>query len=751
MDFAYLFNILLRRKWLILSVVLLSSVATWFLIGKLPPVFKAKTIITTGIIDYKGVSLQKDNPFIQKFQIESSFNGLIEKMKSRTTIQLLTNRLLLHDLILADGVNVKPFREPDPDESGLTQADIDKFALKLKTNNPPDSSLKLDKVAEHFNNKIAEAYKYDYESLMKKFEVNRIGETDYLSIEFESESPELSYFVVKTFFEEFYQLHEDDLSYKENVALKFHAEQVANRKKDLDSKIEEINMYKKQNGLVDVSYQRENVVSHLRDLETKREEHRQAIPALESSIAILNSQILKYNREGAGGFAATVFFGDDFRRLSEEIKQLQDKLIDQVANGLKNTAALEAKIEDLQRQQSELINKSPAFASKAQRERLSDQVQGWIKDQLEKQLELEFARASVRSFDEEIARLQGRASKLLTDDNHLNTLIAEQDRLQKEYLRATEELDKAKLYAEGTENPLSVIEPVEMPDEPEPSHRPVFAAFAGVASGTLTSIILFLLAFIDSSLQSPFQFQRITQLPLLGYANRVRVKNLNLQHLFSLTQSKNELEIFKENIRKLRTAIENSGAKSFLFVSPKEQEGKSFLIVLLAYALSLNGKRILIIDTNFKNNTLSNFKTKSFIEISTEPSPGGIMGNLQTNRKQLPSPSGMEDNSDPHLKNIDIVGNKGGSQSPSEVLAGKDFGKVIQHYATKYDFIFLEAAAMNTYSDARELLPFVEKVIAIFSSQVPVGSADKDTIQFLKKLDGQILGGILNNVDLKNL
>ena len=47
------------------------------------------------------------------------------------------------------------------------------------------------------------------------------------------------------------------------------------------------------------------------------------------------------------------------------------------------------------------------------------------------------------------------------------------------------------------------------------------------------------------------------------------------------------------------TAIENSGAKSFLFISPKEGEGKSFLIVLLAYALSLNNRKVLIIDTNF--------------------------------------------------------------------------------------------------------------------------------------------------------
>jgi Mrp family chromosome partitioning ATPase len=370
-------------------------------------------------------------------------------------------------------------------------------------------------------------------------------------------------------------------------------------------------------------------------------------------------------------------------------------------------------------------------------------------ESMDKQMELEFAKSAVRSFDAEIALQQGRAGKLIADDNYLSTLEAEKERLEKEYLRATEEYDKAKLFAEGTENPLSVSEPAELPDEPEPSHRAVFSAFAGVASGTLASIVFFLLAFVDSSLQSPTQFQRVTRLPLIGYVNKVKVRSLNLQNLFSYTQKESELEVFKENIRKLRTALESSKAKNFLFVSPKEQEGKSFLIVMLAYALSLNNKRILIIDTNFKNNTLSDFKTKSFIEITTDPGPGTLRG-LSTGMKELPPPSGAE-YADPQLKNIDIVGNKGGSQSPSEVLAGKDFKSVLENYGKKYDFIFLEAAAMNKFSDARELIPYAEKIIAVFSTQVPIASADKDTIDFLRNMNGKMLGGILNNVDLKNL
>ncbi|MEK7256705.1 MAG: Wzz/FepE/Etk N-terminal domain-containing protein, partial [Bacteroidota bacterium] len=313
MDFSYLANILLRRKWLLLSVVLVSSIATWFLVGKLPPVYKAKTVISTGIIDYKGVSLQKDNPFIQQFQIESSFNGLIEKMKSRSSVKTLTDKLLQHDL---DPVN-QPFRLPDAEEAGLTQSEFDNLALTLKTSNPDTGSLAQPPV-ETYSNKLPEAYEYDYESLLKKLDIKRIGETDYLSVEFESESPELSFFAVNAFIQAFFDQHEIDLSQEEKTSVAFHTKQVTEKKKELDSKIEEINNYKRANGLVDVMTQRESVIGHLKDLELKKEEASQEIEGLQRAIPVLEAKIQEYTKYMGNDYASNLYLSEDFNQLSKE-------------------------------------------------------------------------------------------------------------------------------------------------------------------------------------------------------------------------------------------------------------------------------------------------------------------------------------------------------------------------------------------------------------------------------------------------
>ncbi len=747
MDLGYLINILLKRKWLLLSVILISSISTFLLIGRLPYAYKSKAVISTGIIDYKGVSLQLDNPFIQQFQIESSFNSLIEKMKSRTSIKLLTDTLLIHDVEAEKLVSGKPFRTSDFVKVEMTDAERDKAVLKLKASFN-DSLLNTKPSPEHYNNLLAEGYGYDFESLWKKLDIKRIGETDYLSVEFESENPELSFFVVDVFLKKFFEAHGTDLSAKENKTLDFATKQYEARRAESDSITTLIDDYKKRNNLVDATSQREGVVSHIKDLELKLEESRLQIPALKANIASLEKQIMKLGRGIGDDFSNSILYRGDVNELDSRIKALQVKRVEEFANG-RNTDAIDKKIESLRKEQADNIQRTVPVSTK-HKDKLDDQNIQMVQDKVQKQLDLELAEASYTSYQREITRLQSKANLLTVNDNELASLIEEKDRIDKEYTTARDKYELAKSITEGSENPLTIIEAAEFPFQAESKHRAVFAVFAGIAGGSIASIILFLLAFVDSSLQSPSQFQRITKLPLVGHVNKVKVRDMNLNNLFLSFQARPELEVFKENIRKIRTAIEGSGAKCILFTSPKPQEGKSFLVVMLAYALSLNDKKILIIDTNFKNNTLSGYKTKSFIEITTDGPKVKDGQAMESGYGHLMNPETAGTN-DSNLQSIDIVANKGGSQSPAEVLAGKNFKKVIEQYSKKYDFIFMEAAAMNKFSDARELLPFADKAIVVMSAESPIGNEDKDTLDFLRGMNGKMLGGILNMVDPKSI
>ena len=104
-----------------------------------------------------------------------------------------------------------------------------------------------------------------------------------------------------------------------------------------------------------------------------------------------------------------------------------------------------------------------------------------------------------------------------------------------------------------------------------------------------------------------------------------------------------------------------------------------------------------------------------------------------------------------NLENVDIIGNKGSYQSPSEVFAGKDFDKFLEGLEEHYDYIFFESASMNNYSDTKELTQYVDKVIAVFGAENDIKTIDKESIDYLSNLGNKFMGAILNKMDLRNL
>ncbi|GAB4261016.1 MAG: hypothetical protein Kow0027_28540 [Saprospiraceae bacterium] len=745
MDLWYLFNILWRKRWLIVLVTVLTAASTWIFLGSKAESYKARAVISTGIIEYKGLTLQKEGSFVQQFQIESSFNNLIEQMKSRSTLNLLTQRLLEHDLGV-DNAAEPPFRQPDPGEFPFPQSEIDSIVQKLKTN-------LSDSINEPLTNqpppsqKLAEAFGYDYQTLSEDLKIQRVGESDLVSVEYEAENPRLAHFVVKTFVEEFFKLYEEDIFYEENVALKFHEEQLKKRRAELDSIVQLINDYKKQNDLIDPNAQRGSIVSHLKELESDLEDQRKTATALKAQIDILNRKVQQYTRYTGDDYADQLFLSEDFNRIDQQIKSLQDKIIERKAHGNRNTRDLESQIDELRRKQANYIAQGVPLNSEL-RQRVNEQVRSWIMETVEKKLDLELANAAIDSYEAEIQRQRQKFDKLLQDDSYLAGLQEEKDRVEKEYLRVRSDYDATRLRAEGLKNPLALVEPVEFPYEPEPSKRALFTLFAGVAGGTLTAVLLFLLAFIDNTLQNAWRFSQIVGLPLIGQVPKVHEPVLELHQLFAKEMPEKELEMLKESVRKLRSAIENQGVHQVLFTSLKEGEGKTFLTLMTAYALALKEKKVLVLDTNFRNNDLSAYKDQNTLLLKTNESlPLWKRIKRTLKGKAAGHTVGWQD---PVLKNIHFIGNKGGDKSPSEVFANRDFAAILKQYRKHYDYVLMESASVNDYSDAGELLPYVEKVVAVFSAEKSIGLNDKDALDWMKQMDGKLLGCVLNMVERNN-
>lgn len=744
MDIAYLIRILARRKWLIFSVMLSAAAAMYFLIGRKPEQYRASVILSTGIVNYKGINSSGDDAFVQQFQIENAFSNLIEFVQSRSTIKLLTIRMLKHDLSADGGSNPEPaFRQPNQKLSQFTPEEAQKLlaeinAVNLDTINDPSFSQQFDYLLD----KVARAYGYDHDAIHRTLEVKRKGETDYLTIDFVSEDARLSQFLANTYVSQFMAYYQNLRQRENKNKVDFYGQLVAQKQAQIDTIEEKIYLYRRQKGLATFNKQAEDLVNQISQLRIQRQRAEAKRNASEKSVDRLDSYI--DDKQSLYSDETRDRVVDKYAVL--DLKEKVDKLKQDLLKAGGKNPKLEKDLADAEAEYATALRNSSRSIARAR----DKQREEGIKDDLYRtkvdvDLEGIDATQSVAELNSQIGYLENRLREFVGDDQTISNMTIEQNRATEEFTKLNDKLNEAKLAYQTNENPLNIIENAQFPEWPEGNRQTLLSVFAGIVAATLTIIVLFLLAFFDSSIQSPQMFRRYTNdLPLLGAVNTVKLKNLDLKQVFSTNGEMPQYKEFRENLRKLRTLVLQSSGKVFLFVSTKPGEGKSFAMNALAHSLAANQKRVLLLDTNFKSASLSRF--------ADEPSPNSALLNRALREHGLTDVFQLKNNSAGFsLQNVDVLGNTGRHQSPLEMMNGTAFRNFLADLGESYDYIFMEAAAMNVYSDARELAPFADKVIAIFNAGSTIKSIDQESIAYLQGMDGKFAGSVLTEVDLKNI
>ena len=199
--------------------------------------------------------------------------------------------------------------------------------------------------------------------------------------------------------------------------------------------------------------------------------------------------------------------------------------------------------------------------------------------------------------------------------------------------------------------------------------------------------------------------------------------------------------LYKNNIRKLRYELLKSPNKIFLITSTQKQAGKTTVIESLAASLLLNKKKILILDLNFGNNTI----TQKHIPTVLIQDIGEVLKyDISLKDQQLLQNTVSIDG-------LHIIGCREGNFTPSEALYNIDLTRFLKLLKDEFDFILIEGAALNDFADSRELAVYAEEVFTVFSASSPVSQEDNKSIQFIDALGGKNRGAILNNVQLENI
>ncbi len=736
MDFGYIFKILLRGKWLILTAIIVPAIAAFLYVNTLEKTYKSEALISTGILGTSGLNPEMERQYIQNDLIKMNFSTFVTKMQSESTLRLLSFKLLLHELTGTE----EPFRKLENEVASEIQNINIQRLLKLieqKIENYDGSMMEIGIEKDYRD--VSEAFKYDIESIKDNLTVYRSGDTDFLGLSFQSENPFLSAYTVNQLCKTFLDVnrYDQEKEYVENF--EFAQEQAVSSRAKLDSLKFTLSAYKEKHNILDLDKEATELITQIAIIEQETNLTVKDIPSLEEQMGVIKSHIEESDGDKMRDRVNKIAGNDDLVYVKEQIRLRNEEYI------ITKDPAIKSEIAMLEAQRNEMLTKysktesSESFAS-------GDISEDLAKERLINELSLIDKKRSADVLNRILTKYNARASSLVKHITFISRFTDEISLAQEAYEGAKSKQTTTKTQLDKAYFPLKINQEAHAANKAESNHKMLITAFSGVVGGAFASMLLLMLAFLDTSLNNSHQFEKFTDLNLLGTLNELKEKNIDLKELFGAELNNKGLEVFKESIRGLRYEVEKSSGTSFLFTSTKEQEGKTFVIIMLAHALTLKGRKVLIIDTNFKNNSL----TRIFDEDSNQNKlTTRLIGEANLDSEfEAKNASGTGQFK---LDNVDILGNRGGMSSPSEIFAGKEFRKLLADFENNYDYIFLEGPSLNKYADSKELTEYVDKVITVFSAESNISDSDRKSIKYLQNLNGKLMGAVLNKLELINL
>lgn len=737
MDLLVLAKVLWRKAWIIISIPLIAALAAFLFTIDFADTYISTAQISTGFTLNDQVQITEEKFNMRDADVK--FSNLMNSMKSGLSVNLMSYRLLLHDL---DPKQV-PFHRPDPQVFRPSEKEIALVRKFVQRKLDEISPLAASDPEFDLIRKFLEAYRYSYNDVSDQLVIDRIPNTDFIQIEFGSDKPALSAMAVNAFCDEFIRYYKGLKSERSGESVEFLKQLADNKKQELDAKLETQKQFTSSTGIYNEGESSVRL-SQLAALESQRDITKSNLHRLNLTIQRINEDIARI------GAPVVTNNNERILDLRNQINRLNERYITGGSRDKKLLDSLNILREEMRIQQD---NSSRQGASVPAGYTVAD-LKIKLKDA---EIEYEVERSNLSLIDSKISNLQYSVSGSASKEARLMAIQKEVDLATQEYAHAVERYNTAKNKMLGSVTLRQVLTAVP-PVSPESSKRWLIIGLAAFTSMGLCIFVIITLELLDGSIRTAERFKRMVGLPLAGAVNRIDSRNFNIRTYFNQPNGTEETEMFKSLLRKFRHEIESLNGKVFLFTSPKKRDGKTFIMFSLAYVLSLIDKRVLIVDTNFKNNSLSQILGRNQGDLKVlDSKKNKLLVGAQTqegaNRSQEFEPENSYDLINPtKYKNIYIVGNSGGGhESPAEILSGRDFANLITVLADSFDYVLMEGAALNEYSDTKELVKYADKVIAVFSAESTIHQFDRESIQYFKSLGKKFGGSVLNRVETKDL
>jgi len=335
-----------------------------------------------------------------------------------------------------------------------------------------------------------------------------------------------------------------------------------------------------------------------------------------------------------------------------------------------------------------------------------------------------------RLLEKEIAKQQKILESLPADERMYSQLKRKFAVNEKIYSYLLEKRSETAIIKASTVSKNRIIDEALLPSTPiKPKRKQVIliGLFIGLIVGV---IIAFVRNYYNNTIKDENDITSLSKVPVVGVIPSLKTSLLDIV--------KKPKSLSAEAFRSIRTNLQfmsrYKGSQIIAVTSTVSSEGKSTIVANLSLIMSINNKKIIILNLDMRKPTLH-----TYFGISNQYGMSTLLsGNISLKEAIQKTP----------YQNIDLITAGPIPPNPSELIQSPYMQKILHKLKEEYDVIILDTPPIGLVTDAQNILHMVDICLYVFRGDY----SKKEFVKSLNELasidDICSLGVILNDIKL---
>jgi len=579
------------------------------------------------------------------------------------------------------------------------------------------------------------------EDLQSRVEVSRQKLSSILNIKATSESPLFAQELANSVALAYRELHGEQQTRRTREALRYIEEQLREVRIKLREAEERFNAFSKQNDLLSIDLQSENLVAQAQEIRKEKAKLEEEKSEFEG-IAVRLRKFID-NPVDAGHNFDSVLANNRYHSANDALVNLllkRDTLLREftpkhpdvmavndgvIENARKMDHLLQLQLRSIERRQEELSGEL---------ERLDSRTKGMLDKKLE------------------FNRLK-REVELHTD---MTTLLERKN--QEALIKRSEKPEE-----------VNIVKPALLPSNPINPPKTAATGAMGIVIGVVFGLLIaFVLETFDTSLGAIEDVENTLKTPVLGVIPQVDVRDiqetLNERHPggideHAMKQAVNLIAHFvpksmmAESFRALRAGIQFKNTekkiKTLAITSASPQEGKTLVAVNLAITMAQAGMKTLLVGSDLRKPTLARI-----LGVETNPGLSDILlGNLEW-RKTVKGIIDLvmgeisldEIMITPGLDNLYFITGGAIPPNPAELIESERFDRFVAEAKDEFDMMIFDTAPILSAVDAAIIGTKMDGMLLLYRVGAVSRGLLKRAMSQMEQVKSQVVGVILNGM-----